>query len=303
MEACPYGAISLTTIHDEPGVPASLNVSQSGENPGPLFRGGLREINKVGLKSISEIKKNSELIKQLNKNPELFTLDFEREKCSKCKSFDCAAACCTSAVNTGGYYITAGNLYSRIQRDRQYWGEKGGITLTGGEPFAQPEFAASVFRLCYNAYIHTAVETCGDLPWKNIEPSLPWLDWIFFDLKHMNDIQHRQLTSSSNRLILKNAQKLSKIFPGRLVFRMPLIPGINDGPENISATADFIVKTGRKEINILPVHHLGREKFRLAGMPYLITDQSLAGKNHLNNIKKTFEEKGVHCYLGSETPF
>jgi glycyl-radical enzyme activating protein len=231
------------------------------------------------------------------------TLEFEREKCAGCSSFECAAACCTSALNTGGYYISSGDLYSRIRRDRQYWGEKGGITLTGGEPFSQPEFAASVFMLCYRAYIHTAVETCGDIPWKNIEQSLPWLEWIFFDLKHMNDAEHRKYISSSNHLILNNAEKLSQVFPGRLIFRMPLIPGFNDGMENITATADFIAKTGRREINILPVHHLGREKFKLAGIPYLMTDQSLVSKIRLNDIKKVFEDKGIICYPGSDTPF
>jgi len=230
-------------------------------------------------------------------------LEFEREKCIRCKTFECVSACCTSALNKGGSYITSGELYDKIQRDRQYWGENGGITLTGGEPFTQPEFAASVFSLCFNSYIHTAVETCGDVPWPDIEQSLPWLEWIFFDLKHMDDEKHSMYTSSSNHLILENAHKLAAGFPGRLVFRMPLIPGFNDDKENILATAGFVAGTGRREINILPVHHLGREKFKLTGLPYLMTHQSLVSQTRLKEIKTAFEDKGITCYIGSETPF
>jgi pyruvate-formate lyase-activating enzyme len=84
---------------------------------------------------------------------------------------------------------------------------------------------------------------------------------------------------------------------------MPLIPGFNDDMENILATANFVAGTGRREINILPVHHLGREKFKLAGLPYLMAHQSLVSQTQLKEIKTAFEDKGITCYIGSETPF
>jgi len=230
-------------------------------------------------------------------------LDFDREKCSKCETYDCAKACLTGALATGGYHITVQDLYTRIVRDRQYWGGKGGITLTGGEPFAQPQFTSAILTRCFKAYIHTAVETCGDIPWKNIEPSLPFLEWIFFDLKHMDESAHKALTSVSNRRILENAGRLAKSFEGRILFRMPLLPGMNDSEENIRATAGFILSCGRNELNILPVHHLGREKYLLAGLEYRLPGLEMAGRELLHTVRDRFTELGVKCYLGSETPF
>ncbi len=230
-------------------------------------------------------------------------LQFDREKCSRCVTYDCVSACLTGALAKGGYYITTEDLYDRIKRDRQYWGEKGGITLTGGEPFAQPEFASALLKRCYEAFIHTAVETCGDIPWKNIEPSLPWLEWIFFDLKHIDAASHKELTSSTNSLILENARQLAGKFEGRLVFRLPLVPGLNDSDENIRATAGFILSTGRNELNILPVHHLGREKYQLAGIVYKLPGFEMTPREKLVEIQNRFTSLGITCYLGSETPF
>lgn len=230
-------------------------------------------------------------------------LSFDRDRCSRCETYDCAKACLTGALAIGGYHITVTDLYARIKRDRQYWGEKGGITLTGGEPFAQPGFTSAILKKSFEAFIHTAVETCGDVPWTSIEPSLPYLEWIFFDLKHLNDSAHLKLTSSSNRQILENARQLSSQFEGRLVFRMPLVPGLNDSEDNIRETAAFIISCGKDELNILPVHHLGREKYLLAGHSYSLQDAEMTGREKLAEVRDRFSSLGIRCYLGSETPF
>ncbi|MCX6281767.1 MAG: glycyl-radical enzyme activating protein [Bacteroidetes bacterium] len=234
---------------------------------------------------------------------ELRRLEFEREKCSKCSTYDCEKACLTRALAKGGSFITVGSLYSKIRHDRQYWGDKGGITLTGGEPFAQPEFTLALLKTCFEALIHTAVETCGDVPWISIERSLPWLEWIFFDLKHMDETAHKKLTASSNRLILENARRIADSFNGRLIFRLPLVPGLNDSEENIRSTADFILSTGRDELNILPVHHLGREKYLLSGFTYKLPGFEMTSRDKLLEARNRFSELGLRCYLGSETPF
>jgi len=230
-------------------------------------------------------------------------LEFDRDKCARCDTYDCVKACLTGALGQGGYFISLPELYSRIERDRQYWGGNGGVTLTGGEPFAQPEFTAALLKRCYEAFIHTAVETCGEIPWHYIEPSLPWLDWIFFDLKQMDESAHKQLTSSANKLILDNAKRLAAGFKGRLIFRLPLVPKLNDSDDNIRATADFILSSGRNELNILPVHHLGREKYLLSGHLYGLPALEMSGREQLFAIQNRFSELGVRCYLGSDTPF
>lgn len=230
-------------------------------------------------------------------------LHFDSAKCNVCSTHDCARACCTGALQPGGYFISTGELYSKIQRDRQYWGGKGGITLTGGEPFCQPEFTLDLLKICYDRYIHTAAETCGNIPWKNIEPSLPYLDWIFFDLKQMDQEKHQNATGKSNDLILENANRLASKFPGRLVFRMPVIPGFNDNKDHILKMITFIKSTGRKEINILPVHHLGRDKYPLTGRKYSLDSSRIPAALEMQKIQSFFSGEGIQCYIGSETPF
>lgn len=233
-------------------------------------------------------------------------LFFNRRMCAKCHTHECVKACCSGALNIGGYEITPADLYARISRDRPYWGANGGITLTGGEPFVQPEFALEFLKRCYDGFIHTAVETCGNVPWKNYEESLSYIDWVFFDLKTLDQSAIGHITSSTVSpisRILDNARRLASVFNGRLIFRLPLIPGFNDDPENISETARFILSTGRKEINILPLHHMGREKYNLVGKNYYTSDFQIPVKEELQQIASIFTSQGITCYIGSETPF
>jgi len=231
------------------------------------------------------------------------SLHSDYSKCQDCTTYDCTRVCCTGALQLGGYFITTAELYSKIQRDRQYWGDKGGITLTGGEPFCQPEFTMELLKKSYDGFIHTAVETCGNVAWKNIESSLPFLDWIFFDLKQMDRVIHQNTTGQSNDLILENARRLAGVFRGRLVFRMPVIPGLNGNPDHILKTAGFIKSTGRNEINILPVHHLGREKYPLIGWTYSPDSSRIPTAVEMQKIQSVFTGEGIQCYIGSETPF
>jgi pyruvate formate lyase activating enzyme len=226
-----------------------------------------------------------------------------REICYDCKEQKCVSACYTDALKLSGYEITVSKLIKIIQRDRQFWGSGGGMTLTGGEPLLQIDFAREILKHCHESYIHTAVETCGNIPKKNFDEVMPYLDWIFFDLKHMNSKTHLKGTKSGNKAILENAKYVAGGFEGRLIFRLPLIPMFNDSIENIHAVISFIKDTGRNEINVLPLHHLGREKYPIINRTYSGLDHPVPTKSELNKIKKIFTDENIKCYIGSETPF
>ncbi|HRY32786.1 MAG TPA: glycyl-radical enzyme activating protein [Bacteroidales bacterium] len=183
-------------------------------------------------------------------------------------SLPCASACLSGAIKTAGYPVSVGEIYQVISRDRNYWGSCGGITLTGGEPLLQADFATALLKKCYEAYIHTAIETCGHLPWSHYENALPWLDLILFDIKHMDPGKHLAMTGVTNHLILENARKLAGIFKGKIIFRIPLIPSYNDDDENLAAVRALMEETGVGQVEVLPLHHLGREKYRLLGRKY-----------------------------------
>ena len=230
-------------------------------------------------------------------------IKFFRQFCDDCRNKSCGDECYTDALRFGGYEITVSRLFEIICRDRQYWGNEGGITLTGGEPLLQIDFAKQLLSKCHQAYIHTAIETCGNIPWKNFEDVISYLDWIFFDLKHINSEEHRKATHAGNTLILENARLLSKEFEGRLVFRLPVIPGFNDSKEHIDSIISFIKETGRDEINLLPLHHLGREKYQLLDKEYCGGKYPAPSDEILRNIREVFTTSGIKCYIGSETPF
>ena len=226
-----------------------------------------------------------------------------RDICRTCTISACMDSCCTGAIRKAGYYISTKDLYKIIQRDRHYWGTHGGITLTGGEPFLQPAFATAILKRCFESFIHTSVETCGNVPWKNISSSLDWLEWIFYDLKHINPTKHKNATGTTNNHVLKNARLLAEKFSGRLIFRIPLIPGFNDDENSLSELAEFILSTGKTEVNIIPAHHMGREKYNLLGQTYYTNEFSVPSADDLYRASRHFTEAGLTCYLGSDTPF
>ena len=230
-------------------------------------------------------------------------IKIDRNICEKCDDHSCNVNCYTDALRMSGRSITVDELFSVIQRDRQYWGNEGGITLSGGEPLLQIDFVSNLLEKCYNSYIHTAIETCGHVPWKNFEKTIEYLDWIFFDLKHMNSEQHLSATGQHNKTIINNVKKLNENFKGRVVFRLPLIPGFNSSKKNLKEIANLISETKWKEINILPLHHLGREKYQLLGIKYKGIKYNLPTTLELNSAKNIFEKLGIKCFTSHETPF
>ena len=226
-----------------------------------------------------------------------------RSICAHCEKPDCIEECYTDALKISGYEISVSKLFEKIKRDRQFWGNEGGITLSGGEPLLQIDFAKEILSKCHDAYIHTAIETCGNIPWESFQKVIPFVDWIFFDIKHINSEIHKENTNAGNELILENAKRLSKEFQGRLIFRLPLIPGFNDSKENIDSIISFIKNSGRNEINILPLHHLGKEKYQMLDKEYIGSRFPVPTHDKLRAIEKLFKASGVNCYIGSETPF
>ena len=227
----------------------------------------------------------------------------ERQYCIKCITHECLSDCNTDALRLSGYEISVEKLYEIIRRDRQFWGLDGGITLTGGEPLLQIGFVKKLLAKCHESYIHTAIETCGNIPYNNFGEVISLLDWIFFDLKHQDNRLHQERTSAGNSLILENAKRLSREFKGRLIFRLPLIPGFNDSEKNIIDIISFLRETGRNEINILPLHHLGREKYQLLQKDYQGSTVPIPTTEQLKVISELFRTAGIECFTGSETPF
>lgn len=230
-------------------------------------------------------------------------LFISRKLCLDCENNSCISECYTDALKLSGYKITTTKLMSIIQRDRQFWGDGGGITLSGGEPLLQISFAKKILMHCHESYIHTAIETCGNIPFHNFQQVIPYLDWIFYDLKHFDSKVHLSGTNVNNSLIIENAKRLAHEFDGRLIFRLPLIPNFNDSHENIKSTISFLKEIGKNEINVLPLHHLGREKYPAINKEYSGLNYPTPTNDDLLKIKRVFSDNMINCHIGSDTPF
>ncbi|MGC8833939.1 MAG: glycyl-radical enzyme activating protein, partial [Armatimonadota bacterium] len=161
-----------------------------------------------------------------------------RELCRTCGA--CVEVCPAEARAVSGRWMTAEEVLAAAERDRRYYtASGGGITLSGGEPTLQLDFAEAVLKLAKAADLHTCVDTCGFAPWEAFERLLPLTDLFLYDLKAISPELHLSTTGADNRPILDNARRLAAS-GAEIVFRIPVVPGINDSAEELHAIAAFL---------------------------------------------------------------
>jgi len=222
-----------------------------------------------------------------------------RTLCNVCGA--CAEVCAEEARGLMGKVVSAKEVFAEVDKDAVFYERSGGgVTLSGGEPLAQPEFAIEILSLCKNAGIHTAIETCGHAPWETVERVLKVVDLVLYDLKHMDPVEHRKITGVSNALALENLKRVSHETHVALDIRIPVIPGYNDTSENMEATASFIVKElgPSVPVHLLPYHRLGDSKREQMER----TEPSLGivppGDEQMEKLKGFFESRGVNAVIG-----
>lgn len=187
-----------------------------------------------------------------------------------CEEVESLRGCCPSeALTVCGEARSVESLLAAILRDRPYFARSGGgVTLSGGEPFMQSALAAELLAACKREGLHTAVESCLHVPWSYIEPSLPHLDLLLADLKHVDDVRFLQWTRGHASRVLRNLHRLAERGVPMQI-RVPLIPGFNADRESVRAIISEAAKLATvHEIHFLPYHTLGMGKYALLGLPY-----------------------------------
>jgi pyruvate formate lyase activating enzyme len=189
----------------------------------------------------------------------------DRDKCQGCGK--CVEACPSTVRTLMGRYATVDEIMNEILRDKRFYKKSGGgITLSGGEPTAQADFALALLEKCKSAGLHTAIETCGYSPWPTVERFMEFTDLFLFDIKCMNPERHRESVGRSNDLILENAARIAKSKPIRI--RVPVIPGFNDNPDEILAIARFAKDNlGNCAVDLLPYNRMGESKYDRLSRP------------------------------------
>lgn len=222
---------------------------------------------------------------------------FDRSRCAACGR--CVPACWYKAREMSGRPYSARRLLEEIAKDRVVFRNSGGgVTLSGGEPLLHPAFVAELFRGCRQQGIHTAVETCGAVPWGHFEQVLPVTDLFLYDLKLIDPAKHERWTGAGNLAILGNARALAA-GGRRLVVRVPLIPGVNDDEAEFRAIARFAAGLpGVGELHILPFHQVGSSKYDLVGREYELEDLPEDNEARVARCRQLAEELGLRVSVG-----
>jgi pyruvate formate lyase activating enzyme len=198
-----------------------------------------------------------------------------------------------------GYLITVDDLLAEIERDVLFFEESGGgVTFSGGEPLAQPEFLTEVLRQCRLREIHTCVDTTAFASPEILKRAALHTDLFLVDLKLMNSHQHRKYTGVSNHTILDNIRLLDKMGK-EIVIRFPLIPGINDDESNLFRMMAFLSELRRKPvISILPYHRIGKHKYERFGMTYKMNGVEEPSENQILKVRKLLAKGGFETRVG-----
>jgi pyruvate formate lyase activating enzyme len=224
------------------------------------------------------------------------SLSLDRSLCDGCGN--CAGVCHTEALKLLGQEMTVRELVDEAKRDSVvYKHSGGGVTVSGGEPLLDTDFILALLRELKEAEINVGIDTCGYVPWENIEPVLSYTDFLLWDLKIMDEEKHREYTGVSNRLILDNMRSVSE--RGTPIYiRIPVIPGYNDSEENLRAVCEFARGLpSLVEIDLLPLHHLGKARYASLDREYPIDGIPLIPDEVLRETKLLVESCGLHCEI------
>lgn len=190
---------------------------------------------------------------------------FLREKCDTCG--ECAKVCPSGALEIVGRDLSYKEVLDTVLRDRPFYeASGGGVTLSGGEPLRQIDFAEALLSEVKQAGIHTAVETAGHVTFNRLARMLPHTDLFLFDVKETNDALHQKFTGVPNTRILDNLKSLHDA-GASVIVRLPVIPGLNDREEHFEAVARIVEPlSGLTGVEVMPYHSLGTAKLPRLGM-------------------------------------
>jgi pyruvate formate lyase activating enzyme len=185
----------------------------------------------------------------------------DRNLCTGCGR--CSGECFATALVLKGRRISAEELLETILSDRSYYEESGGgVTLSGGEPVLQNEFAAWILAACKKEGIHTALQTAGNYPFGQLEFLLPHLDFIMYDIKGFTPETYTFFVGGDRDRIFANIRLLGDRFNGETAVRTPCVGGVNDIDEEIEGIARTAGELKNiKYYQLIPYHGLGKVKY------------------------------------------
>ena len=216
--------------------------------------------------------------------------------CTACGT--CVEVCVAEARAVAGRRMTVRQAVAEIERDVVFFDESGGgVTFSGGEPLAQPRFLEALLEACRVRRIHTVLDTCGLAEPGSFLRIAGKADLVLYDLKFIDAAKHRASTGATNEAILANLAALARA--GRpLVVRVPVIPGINDGDEELAAVAALLLRLGVPRIDLLPYHKIGVNKYARLNLQYQLPGLEPPAAARMEELAGGLRRQGFTIRIG-----
>ncbi len=208
-------------------------------------------------------------------------------------------ACPSEALTVAGREKSVAAILDEAEKDRVFYVRRGGITLSGGEPFAQPAMAMDLAREAKWRGLDTVAETCLAVPWRHIEPSLPFLDAVYADVKHTDPAKYQAGTGGALSLPRENLRRLAASGV-KVTARIPVIPDFNSLPEELDVIVAFVAGLGSiRTAHLIPYHNFGEGKYGLLDRKYPMAGiRSLAPEDLAETAAAMTKKYGLEVRCG-----
>jgi pyruvate formate lyase activating enzyme len=208
----------------------------------------------------------------------------DRGKCNVCG--ECVEVCPAAALKFDGCLMSPEDVVNEVMKDEHFYKTSGGgVTLSGGEPLAQPAFAGEILRRCKEKGLHTALETSAYAEWPVLKKLIDYADLFHTE-------EHLKITGRNNDLILDNILRTAKERPGSVAIQFPVIPGYNDTDDNIDSLVQFMTGASIGSIDVIPFHKLGHHEYEELGLDYRVMDIEVPESGSLQKIREYIKSKG-----------
>ena len=225
----------------------------------------------------------------------------DKSKCKLCRA--CANECPAEAIVCYGDDMTVEQVVDEVMKDKPFYDNSGGgVTLSGGEPLAHSEFALPLLEEFKKRGVHRLLDTTGLAPTEVFRKMIDAVDDVYYDVKAVDDAKHRELTGVSNKRILEHLRWL--VAQGKNVtLRVPLIPGLNDTPDDLDALAALVIELRQigkvDQVEILPYHRIGSGKNASLGNEYSLAGIVPHTKDQVRGIVRYLNGRGVEVYCSN----
>lgn len=215
----------------------------------------------------------------------------DRKACTHCGL--CASGCCTEALDLEGHVATVAEVLAEVMKDEAFYtGSGGGLTLSGGEVLAQPDFACALLNAAKVQGLHTAIETTGWASTETLMRVAGRTDLVLYDLKHHDPDKHLEGTGVALAPILHNLREL--IGTGRpVIVRIPVVPGYNDSLTDAGQFGRLLKDLSVRQVDLLPFHQFGQGKYDQLGLNYACSGLKALHAEDLPDYRQVLEDFGL----------